>query len=613
VNAVLAVPNPRLWNGRADPYLYTVRVELRRGATELDAVTQPLGIRSFRVDANAGFFLNGRHVRLYGVSRHQDRAGKGWALSPADHEEDMALIAELGANAVRFAHYQHAPEWFELADRYGMLVWAEVPFVNEANFTLDEPTPALIANARQQLLEQIRQNHNHPAVFAWSVGNEIDIGNFMRNRRAGQSLSLLRNLHELAKSDDPNRLTAFADCCETPPMQVPGAEPLAGTTDLIGYNRYFGWYYGKSVDFGATLDTFHQRHPTLPIGISEYGAGAALSQHTDNPLGGVVDMLGRPHPEEVQNRYHELTWPQIQARPFVWGSFIWNMFDFSSDLREEGDAIDINDKGLVTYDRKTRKDAFFYYKAQWSNEPVVHIAGGRYVERPYAVTDVRVYSNAPSIRLVRNASDLGTSTCDAGVCVWREVGLEAGANTFTASAGFAGKTVAHSVRWNGPDAARGVRIDSGDLAGHRAPDGQLVGSDNFFDGGDAKRLNGLSIGGFGNREPSKRKTVAGAKDPVLYEGYREGSFSYDIPLPNGAWNVTVHSFESVARLAQTRTFNVVANGRMELKAWSPGQVAGEAFKAAEASFRIRVSDGRLRLRFEPVGGAALIAAITISP
>lgn len=613
VNATLAVPNPRLWNGRADPYLYTVRVGLRAGAGQLDAVTQPLGIRSVRVDPNQGFFLNGRHVRLDGVSRHQDRASKGWALSRADHEEDMALIAEVGANAVRFAHYQHAPEWFELADRFGMLVWAEVPFVQEANFTLDEPTPALVANARQQLLEQLRQNYNHPAVFAWSVGNEIDIGNFMSHRRAGKSLGLLRNLHELAKSEDPNRLTTFADCCEAPPMQIPGAEALAGTTYLIGYNRYFGWYYGKPADLGTTLDTLHQRHPALPIGLSEYGAGAALSQHTDNPLGGVVDMLGRPHPEEVQSRYHELSWPQIAARPFVWGSFVWNMFDFSSDLREEGDAIDINDKGLVTYDRKTRKDAFFYYKAQWSNEPVVHIASERYVERPYAVTDVRVYSNAPSVRLKRNDSDLGAGACEAGVCVWREVSLGTGANTFTASADFVGKTVAHSVSWNGPDAGRGMRINSGDVVGYRTPDGQLVGSDNFFADGDAKLLNGLSVGGFGTPPAGKRKTIAAAKDPTVYEGYREGNFSYDIPLPNGTWNVTVHSFESVARLVEVRTFNVLANGRTALKAWSPGQVAGGPFKAAEATFRVAVRDGRLRLQFEPVGGAALVAAITISP
>ena len=377
VRANLTVPNPRLWNGRSDAYLYRIKVELSEGKNVLDGVEQPLGIRTIRVDPNEGLFLNGKHLSLHGVSRHQDRAGKGWALSKADHEEDMTLIAELGANTVRFAHYQHAPEWFELADRYGMLIWSEIPYVHESNFTLDEPTPALVANARQQLTEAIRQNYNHPSVFTWSVGNEVNIGSRLRFNKAGKSLSLLRNLNELAKSEDPSRPTTFADCCETPPMKIPGAEPLAGTTDLIGYNRYYGWYYGDPSGLGPALDTFHQRHPSLPIGVSEYGAGGALSQHTDNPRGGVINMMGRPHPEEIESWYHEQSWPQIASRRYIWGSFVWNMFDFSSDLRNEGDMVDINDKGLVSYDRKTKKDAFLLLQG-----PVEHRARRTCHERP---------------------------------------------------------------------------------------------------------------------------------------------------------------------------------------------------------------------------------------
>ena len=613
VNAKLAVPNPHLWNGRADPYLYSVKVELSDGVTLLDAVEEPLGIRSYRIDANEGLFLNGKHLSLQGVSRHQDRAGKGWALSKADHEEDMALIAEMGANAVRFAHYQHAQEWFDLADRYGMLVWSEIPFVNQASFSSDEPTPALVANARQQLLESIRQNYNHPSVFTWSVGNEVDIGYRTNSSKTGKSLGLLRNLHQLAKSEDPTRLTAFADCCEPPPMTVPGAEQLAGTTDIIGYNRYYGWYYGKPSGFGAVLDTLHQRHPQLPLGISEYGAGAALTQHTDNLFGSVLNMMGRPHPEEIQSWYHEQSWPQIRSRPYVWGSFVWNMFDFASDLREEGDSIDINDKGLVSYDRKTRKDAFFYYKAQWSNEPVVHINDARYTDRAYAITDVRVYSNAPAVKLTLNAADLGAVGCEDRVCVWHDVKLRTGVNTVSASAEFAGKIITESAQWNGPDTAKGIRIDSGDAVGHRAADGQLVGSDNFFTGGEARLLNGLSAGGFAPGVHVVRKTVSGARDPALYDGYRVGSFSYDIPLPNGDWNVTLHSFENIPNLVATRTFNVIANDGVKLNAWSPGKAAGGAFKAAEPSFKVHVQNGHLQLQFEPNGGPAIVAAITITP
>jgi beta-galactosidase len=408
----------------------------------------------------------------------------------------------------------------------------------------------------------------------------------------------------------------FADCCESPPLQMPaGAEQLTGTTDLIGYNRYFGWYYGKPAGLGAALDTLHKRHPALPISVSEYGAGGALTQHTDNPLGGPVHVFGRPHPEQFQSWYHEQSWPEIQSRPFVWGSWIWNMFDFVSDLREEGDAVDINDKGLVTFDRKVKKDAFFYYKAQWSSDPVVHINSARYTERAYPVTDVRVYSNAPSVRLRLNDADLGQAICEARVCVWREVKLRAGANTLTASADFSGNVVADSGQWNAPDAARGLRIDAGDVVGHRGPDGQQVGSDNFFNGGESRLLNGYGLGSFGAHGPPApaRKTVVGAADSTLHDGYRIGTFSYDIPLPDGEWLVTLHAFEPNERLAESRTFNVIANDFVQVEEWSPGQAAGGALKATQISFKARVRDGRLRLRFEPVGGPALISAIVVEP
>lgn len=617
VKAALTVAKPRPWDGRADPYLYSVRVEVADGSTVLDAFAQPLGIRTFSVDPNRGFVLNGRPLRLHGVSRHQDWAEKGWALSKADHEEDMALIAEVGANAVRFAHYQHAPAWFDLADRYGMAVWSEVPFVNEANFSTDEATPALMANARQQLIEAIRQNYNHPSVITWSVGNEIDIGSLMkRGSQPGKSLSLLRNLHELAKQEDPTRPTVFADCCEAPPMKMPGgAEQLAGTTDLIAYNRYFGWYYGKPSGLGKALDTLHERHPMLPIGVSEYGAGGAITQHSDNPLGGPVNIFGRPHPEEFQSGYHEQSWPEIQARPFVWGSWAWNMFDFVSDLREEGDAVDINDKGLVTFDRKTKKDAFFYYKAQWGSEPVVHINSARYIERAYPVTEVGAYSNAPSVRLRLNDTDLGSAVCEAGVCVWREVRLKSGANTLTASAEFSGTVITDTVRWNAPNAARGLNIDSGAVVGHVTQDGVRFGSDNFFVGGEGKLLNEYGRGSFGVHAEggAARKVVAGAANPKLHEAYRSGDFSYDIPLPDGEWRVTLHAFEPLQELIESRTFNVVANERIQVKAWNPGKAAGGVLKAAQISFKARVSDGRLRLRFQPVGGPAVVSAIMIEP
>ena len=388
----LTVPHPHLWDGMSDPYFYQVVVSLkgRRGVV-IDEVTQPLGLRTMRFDAEKGFFLNGRHLFLRSVSLHQDAAGKGWAMSCADQKRDFDLVADVGANAVRLAHYQHDQCSYDEADRRGMIVWAEIPLVNQVSFDGGPPSPGLAENARRQLSELIRQNYNHPSVVMWSVGNETDLKAVTTNG-PGKAGALISSLAVLARHDDPSRPTTYADCCEQSP--APDRDVLVGLTDLLGYNRYFGWYYGEANDFGAMLDKAHAAHPSLPIGVSEYGAGAALTQHSDDPAGGEINPHGRPHPEEYQDVYHEQSWQLIAARPYLWGAYIWNMFDFASVGRQEGDLVGMNDKGLVSYDRAIRKDAFYFYRANWSTAPTLHLVGRRYVDRPYAVLDIKAYRNA---------------------------------------------------------------------------------------------------------------------------------------------------------------------------------------------------------------------------
>ncbi|MBX3594056.1 MAG: beta-galactosidase [Sphingomonas sp.] len=445
----LALPAARRWNGRADPYLYRLETRLVTGGRTLDSVTVPIGFRDVRIDAATGFWLNGRHVALHGVSRHQDDLGKGWALSPADHARDMALIAEMGANTVRFAHYQHAEDWFDLADRYGMVVWAEAPLVNKIAFGDAPASPELVANARQQLIELIRQNYNHPSVVTWGIANEIDIDlAFGRLGPRADPRPLLRELDALAHAEDRTRPTVLADCCEgTPGDKVPYLAPLTGQADLIGYNRYYGWYYGKVDDLGPHLDAMHARYPGVPISVSEYGAGAALSQHVENPGTWRINAGGRPHPEEFQSWLHERSWPQLRARPYLWASWIWNMFDFSSRVRQEGDATDINDKGLVTFDRKVRKDAFFYYKAQWSDTPVLHINSRRWRIRTDPLTSIRLYSNAPSVHVALNGRSLGNVPCIDRVCAVAQIRLAEGANRVEASARFGSRILRDRVEW----------------------------------------------------------------------------------------------------------------------------------------------------------------------
>ncbi len=444
----LALDRPRLWEGRRDPYRYRLAAILLEDGRPLDRVEQWVGIRSFRFDANEGFFLNGRHLPLHGVSRHQDMAGKGWALEPADHERDMALIAEMGANTVRFAHYQHAGQWFDLADRYGMLVWAEIPFVNKLSFGDVGASPQLVANARQQLVELIRQNYNHPSVVTWGIGNEVDIDlAFNRLGPKADPRPLLRELNALSHAEDHSRPTVIADCCEaTPGDKVDYLAPLTGEADLMGYNRYYGWYYGKVSDLGPHLDALHARYPDVPLSVSEYGAGGALTQHVADPEHHRINAGGRPHPEEYQSWIHEQSWPQLRSRRYLFANWIWNMFDFSS-RRKEGDSVDLNDKGLVSFDRKTRKDAFFYYKAQWSQEPVVHITSRRFIERTSASTEVKVYSNAQRISLFLNGAALGDIPCVDRICRLDKVTLRPGHNQVEAVGSFSAGPVRDVVEW----------------------------------------------------------------------------------------------------------------------------------------------------------------------
>lgn len=612
--AKLQIPRPHRWNGRSDPYLYSVTSILTEGKNTLDRVRQPLGLRTFHFDADAGFFLNDKHVKLHGVSRHQDALGTGWALTSAQHAEDMALIEELGANTIRQAHYQHADEWSDLSDKAGMIVWAELPYVTAPSLTGGQGSKGLWDNAEQQLREQIRQNYNHPSILMWSIGNEVDSAKGFGVKGAPpQPLALLQHLNAVAKQEDPDRPTTFADCCEGLTLVQTAGEKLAGTADLIGYNRYYGWYYPNPLqagkDLGDTLDKLHRDHPQLPMSLSEYGAGGAISQHSDDVLSGFVNFVGRPHPEEYQSWVHEQTWPSIGKRDYVFASWIWAMFDFSSDLRDEGDAVDLNDKGLVTADRKTRKDAFWFYKVAWSESPALHLAGTRYSKRAYPVMDVKAYSTAPSATLTMNGKTVGEAPCPEFVCLWKDVALRPGPNTATVSSTTGGKPLRDTAHWAGPDAERnGLRINSGSLAGLDLGS-RHFGSDTFVTGGKPAVLN---LVGFGGRSMAPLRQVQAA-DPTLFDYWRDGTaFVYDIPLPDGKWTVTLHLFEPRKAPQPEQALTVKANGQVVIEGINILKAAGAPLKEVVRSFAATAVNGRLVLDFSSTSGNAALAGIEIT-
>ena len=408
------IDQPHLWNGRQDPFLYQAEVTLFRNGQMVDRVTQPLGLRFYRIDPDKGFFLNGKHLPLQGVCRHQDRSEVGNALRPQHHEEDVALMLEMGVNAVRLAHYPQATYFYDLLDKNGIIVWAEIHFVgpggyNDKGFV---DLPAFRANGKEQLKELIRQHYNHPSICVWGLFNELtELGD--------NPVEYIKKLNVLAHQEDTTRPTTSAS------NQM---GDLNFITDAIAWNRYDGWYGGTPADLGKWLDRMHKDHPEICIAISEYGAGASIYHQQDSLVKTVPTSWW--HPENWQTYYHIENWKTISSRPYVWGSFVWNMFDFGAAHRTEGDRPGINDKGLVTLDRKVRKDAFYFYKANWNREePMLYLTGKRNTVRTQRLQTITAFTNQAGAELFVNGKSYGKTTPDSyAILEWKNVELQPGEN-----------------------------------------------------------------------------------------------------------------------------------------------------------------------------------------
>jgi len=613
--ANVTVPHPHLWQGVEDPYLYQLVVELSSKSAEVvDRVSLPFGIRQVRFDPENGLFLNGKHVAVHGVGYHQDREGKGWASEPEDVAADVATMREMGVTGIRLTHYQHGQPIHDLADRDGLVLWDEIPLVSQ--WTLGDslqPTEALRANARQQLRELIAQDFNHPSVITWSIGNEIDFGNsmpaFVGNNKgaAPDPLPLLKELNQLAHELDPGRPTTLATCCEGRGSGPNTTVPItAAVTDLSGANRYFGWYYDKPSDLGPHLDALHHTRPTQPMAVTEYGAGGAISLHSDNALGG-AESRNRPQAEEYESYIHEQNWSALQSKPYLWGTFIWNSFDFGSTVRNEGNAQDINTKGIVTFDHKHRKDPYFFYKTNWTATPTVHINSSLYTERAYRIADVRVYSNAPETSLKVNGKLMGMlAACLDRICVWNGVVLSPGVNNIVATGFFPSGGVEDKVQWQLSDAAaKSTLIDCGALVAGASP-GKRFGSDTFFEGGTAQVISGP---GTGFRAPAPA-SIAGTTSPMVAATYRTGTFTYRIPAANGPHNIVL-TFVEPSLDSGDRIFDVFVNGQKVLTNLDVAAAAGGALTAYQRRFEVNASHGMVILEFRPTKGDAIVSAIEL--
>ena len=435
------IPNPHLWDCVEDPYCHRAVVTLLENDTPVDEISVTYGYRSFRMDPQQGFLLNGRPYPLHGVCRHQDRKDKGWAISRADHLEDATLIKELGANTIRLAHYQHDQYFYDLCDQFGFAVWAEIPYISTH---MDGQKPH--DNTLSQMKELIAQCYNHPSIITWGIGNEITVG--------GDTDEIYYNqchLHELAKAMDPYRPTTVAHL-----NRVPVTHRQTRVTDIQSYNIYYGWYIGSLEDNETEMDKFHDANPDRVYGISEYGVDNLLTWHSAFPI-------NHDYTEEYSVKYHQHMLKAFRDRPWLWATHQWNMFDFAVDTRNEGGVKGLNSKGLITHDRKTKKDAFFLYQAWWTTAPMVHIAGRRFADRAPGERTVLVFTNQDTVSLSLNGK-IFTAKAEDHIATFPELPLTDGENRLIATVPGAEDAITlqgvatHNTAYDLPDLAAALQI-----------------------------------------------------------------------------------------------------------------------------------------------------------
>jgi len=526
-NIITTISNPHLWDGLNDPYLYRVEVNLKANGQVVDNVVQPLGLRFFSVDPNLGFFLNGKAYPLRGICMHEEKKDKGHAVSDADRKEAIDLLRETGMNYFRLSHYQHGDFTYNYLDSLGIICWAEIPAVNSAGTTVTDNT-VYRKNAASMMYELLRQQYNHPSIVFWGLCNEIDYQ---------PTISVdgtVTQLNTIVKSEDSYRFTTLAAMyAERSTNLIP---------DVYSCNRYDGWYYGAIPDFGTTMDGLHVKYPTKKIGVSEYGVGANVTQH-ELPAG--MHSSGQFHPEEYQNLFHEQYIAMINARPYLWSTSVWAGFDFSSDGRNEGAQPGINDKGLITFDRTVKKDAFYLYKANWNKKnPFVYISSRRFTTRTSTTNSVKVYSNCPSVTLRINGTTIGTKTATDHIFSWDNNVMLVGANQIIASGLNNSVQCNDTVVWtcdNSVPAPTYPDVPSGQIqinfqkSTSTTPTGYLKDDGSIY----ADRGNGYSYGwNVSNTANSRERSAATDKrfDTFIQ---MQTTFTWSIALPNQWYKVSM--------------------------------------------------------------------------
>jgi beta-galactosidase len=582
ISSSTSIANPHLWNGLTDPYLYSVTTKISVNGNVVDQVVQPLGIRYYSVDINTGFYLNGSSYRLHGVAHHEERVNKGSAVSDTDRKQDLDILKNLGCNYIRLSHYQHGNYTYNYCDSVGIALWTEIPLINNINGTSEFSN-----NAKQQLMELIYQNYNHPSVIVWGLSNEITY------KQGPDPAPLVLELNNLAHQIDSTRLTASA-------AMYPDAG-LNFYSDIYSCNVYNGWYYNTYNDFGPWATSQHSKYPSKGFGVSEYGAGANVLQH--EPLNPAEPANYGPwHPEEYQALFHEAHWQQMVARPFLWSTSVWVGFDFASDGRNEGQQPGINDKGLVTRDRLTKKDAYYFYQANWSNKPMVYITSRRFTVRYDSVVTAKVYSNCDSVILKVNTTSLAKKTSTNGIFTWNPVNLVRGVNTITTVGYKNGIAYYDTCYWSfkGPyiitPAPAPIQINFETL-NTVTPTGYMKDAGNSY--GD--RGNGYTYGWNQSITSNGRERNTNPMkiyDTFIHMQLNNGYNFWEIELPEGHYKVSIGAGDPL----YFDSYNAIsAENKLIIK-----EPVYSSKRTAFGSDTVYVNDGRLTIR--PATGSGAINA-----
>lgn len=587
--------NPKLWSPE-NPYLYSIKTTIRENGEILDEISNPLGFRWFSFDGEKGFALNGKSLKLRGTNRHQDYEGLGNAVPDSIHIRDMELMKETGYNFVRLAHYPQDPAILQAADRLGLLLWEEIPVVNYITIS-----QKFSENSAQMLREMIRQHRNHPSVIMWGYMNEIYLRvpkeNEVNIRK--ETVKLARELNQLAKTEDPTRPTTIAFHGN----EIYNAEGMGDIADITGWNLYNGWYSRTFEDFGKFIDAQHQKYPKRPLIISEYGANSDLRLHSLNPRR--FDST-----TEYQRMFHESYLAQIDARPYIVGMAIWNEFDFGAELRGEN-MPHVNNKGMWTYDRQP-KDIHYFYRANYSAKPVLHIAAADWKTRAgdgKSAQKIDVYSNLAEVELFLNGVSLGKKKPDAIRKATWDITFREGENILLANGARNNEMATDSARVD----YKIVNVNSAEIAVNVGSNADFIDesgaiwlADQTYKKGSWGFTGQVSQTGYGSQND---RNVLGTEDDPLFQTMQENLSSYRFDVPAGFYEVELKFAETKFEKPNQRVFDVSINGRKIIEKLDLAKEIGFQ-RALTKRFKVSSTNG-IVVDFAAFQGKSILSGVKI--